>query len=280
MARAAEDDYGTVEEDSTITFQLMELPMELRLQIYGWLHLMSPVRHPQLAPWYPSPRHSAYVVKPVVPTIDQACTREEKQLERNVREGSEVVDEWEFTDVEIIDGIEPALLAMENKTDSELLSPFRPLSALPSALLRANNQIYYESRTIPFEENEFVFVNWFASGLWAASIFTKRLEPWQSAHLRYVRLEMRYQDFLGPGLQSWEALCSDWADGVHGLRMKLAIGGASEKQEQDMVSGAEMAERNREMLKYIGNGLGRVSRLEQLELELATDDMEDLEKVR
>lgn len=40
-------------QKSSVSF--LDLPCEVRLQIYHWVHLTSPVRQPQLAPWYPNP---------------------------------------------------------------------------------------------------------------------------------------------------------------------------------------------------------------------------------
>ncbi|KAL2684786.1 hypothetical protein Neosp_005875 [[Neocosmospora] mangrovei] len=131
---------------------LLSLPLEIRLHIYHWLHLMSPVRHAQLAPWYPTPVHCQYILRP---------------LDHILRP-----------------------LDHEAEPDGEakgLLSPYRPLSGLPTSLLRANSQIYHEARLIPFSQNEFVFVNWFASGLWAARAFTRALAPWQRGALRWRR---------------------------------------------------------------------------------------------
>jgi len=42
------------------------LPLEIRLQIYSWVHLMSPVREADLSPWYPTPTYSAYFLAPII----------------------------------------------------------------------------------------------------------------------------------------------------------------------------------------------------------------------
>ncbi|KAF4963375.1 hypothetical protein FZEAL_10940, partial [Fusarium zealandicum] len=175
-----------------ITF--LSLPFEIRLHIYHWLHLLSPVRHAQLAPWYPTPVHCQYILRHLDPQQDDSS------LERDTE-------------------LEPV----------GLLSPYRPLSGLPTSLLRANSQIYHESRLIPFTHNEFVFVNWFASGLWAARAFTRALAPWQRSALRFVRLEVLARDVVvgGAGREEWRALCGEWAGGVRGLRMTMVLGAST-----------------------------------------------------
>ncbi|KAF4979547.1 hypothetical protein FDECE_18037, partial [Fusarium decemcellulare] len=169
-------DFTSLHHDKELT--LLRLPLEIRLHIYHWLHLMSPVRHAQLAPWYPTPVHCQYILRPLEPD----AVAEETSMKSDA--------EPETTD---------------------LLSPYRPLSGLPTSLLRANSQVYHEARLIPFTQNEFVFVNWFASGLWAARAFTRALAPWQRAALRYVRLEVLARDVVvgGAGREEWRALCTE-----------------------------------------------------------------------
>lgn len=50
-------------QESRISF--LDLPCEVRLQIYHLVHLSSPVQQPQLAPWYPNPSlttHGAHLI--------------------------------------------------------------------------------------------------------------------------------------------------------------------------------------------------------------------------
>lgn len=249
-----------------------DLPFEIRLQIYRWLHLLSPVRHAQLAPWYPTPVHSRYVLRRL-------------DAEGNGGGGDR------FT------------------PSPGLLSAQRPLSGLPTALLRCSSQIYLEARTLPFASNEFVFVNWFASGLWAARAFTRGLEPWQREAMRFVRLEMLARDVAGgagsvnpssssassssSGMDEWRAVCSDWSAGVRGLRMKMVLGvsgtgnggvmawgaAAAAAQETDRRAEESPWEAAEEARRRVGEGLGRMRRLERVEMELVTRHLDDGEKV-
>lgn len=224
---------------------LLSLPLEIRLHIYHWLHLMSPVRHAQLAPWYPTPVHCQYILRP---------------LDHILRP-----------------------LDHEAEPDGEakgLLSPYRPLSGLPTSLLRANSQIYHEARLIPFSQNEFVFVNWFASGLWAARAFTRALAPWQRGALRYVRLEVLARDVVvgGAGREEWRALCGEWASGVRGLRMKMVLGSSTATVSGPSVGGG-MGPRSEAARRWVGEGLGLMRKLERVEMEVVSRGMSDEAKM-
>lgn len=238
-------------------FRFMDLPAEIRMQIYRWVHLMHPVRRAQLAPWYPIPVYSDYIVVPLGKRrrlVQPADTCEEEEVAKD----GEVQEERE--------------------TFGQMLSPFRPLSCIPSNLLRAHSRIYFEARMVPFEHNEFVFVNWFASGLWAAKAFTDSLMPWQRAHLRYVRFEMLYRDFVTCGNDKWKDLCTAWGSSVKGLRFKILIAGGYMGQTTNAPKG-DTAEQCKLIKKFVGDGMERMTSLERLELELATDDVKDEEKV-
>lgn len=63
-------------------------------------------------------------------------------------------------------------------TSSRLLSPYRPLSYIPSALLLTCRQIHTEVCLLSFHDKEFVFISWFASSvLPAARAFVKSQRP-------------------------------------------------------------------------------------------------------
>ncbi|KAF5628451.1 hypothetical protein F52700_8185 [Fusarium sp. NRRL 52700] len=236
--------FATEKADNTLTFLL--LPLEIRLNIYHWLHLMCPVRHAQLAPWYPTPVHCQYILQTV--GIDTATKEDGAKL--------------------------------DEQKDLGLLSPYRPLSGLPTSLLRTNRQIYSEARLLPFTQNEFVFVNWFASGLWAARAFTRALAPWQRGSLRYVRLEVLARDVVvgGAGREEWRALCTEWACGVRGLRMKMVLG-ASTSVVTGPAFGGGVGRRAEAARRWVGEGLALMERLERVEMEVVAREMSDVDKL-
>lgn len=237
-------DLAIEKNGNKLTF--LSLPLEIRLQIYHWLHLMCPVRHAQLAPWYPTPVHCQYILQ----RVDPAASSEDTTSER------------------------------DKAPHRGLLSPYRPLSGLPTGLLRTNLQIYREARIIPFKQNEFVFVNWFASGLWAARAFTRALAPWQRAALRYVRLEVLARDVVvgGAGREEWRVLCTEWASGVRGLRMKMVLG-ASMSAVTEPAFGGGAGRRAEAARRWVGEGLGLMARLERVEMEVVAREMSDAEKM-
>lgn len=173
----------------------MDLPAEIRLQIYQWLLLLHPLHHAQLAPWYPTPIYSAYHVGLVQPSASKT------------------------------DDSVPRELAVGKTRKRKLQPADRPISGLPTALLLCSKQIYQEARHIPFIENEFVFVNWFSSGLWGARAFVRPLADWQKSSTRHVRIELLARDFTGPGLTEWVNLCQAWSKGLRSMRLKILIGG-------------------------------------------------------
>ncbi|OTB01220.1 hypothetical protein M426DRAFT_64498 [Hypoxylon sp. CI-4A] len=247
-------------EDDTF-FPFMELPLEIRLQVYRWLYLMTPIRLAQFAPWYPNPIKSAYHAKAV--TL-----------------GSE-----DCGVLDTLDGIsKPALVA-------PLLCHDRPHCCMPTAVLRVSRQVYYESRQLPFLENEFVFVNWFASGLWAARLFIRGLRLWQMQTMRYVRLELLSRDLTGRYVEEWNDLCLAWKCGLRGLRLKILSGGgvtgigtggvswvvASSPQRGAPTVKIRDSEGNTE--EWIEKGLKQLKRLRCLEVELSVADWDDKTKL-
>lgn len=247
------------EEKNKSRFRFLDLPVEIRRQVYYWLHVMSPVCHAQLAPWYPIPVYSHYIVSPIT-------ERSLNAPERNAMEEATCPPRHPSPE--------------EQKELDEMLSPFRPLSALPSSLLRVNSKIYFEARDMPFEHNEFVFVNWFASGLWAAKAFTDKLSAWQRERMRHVRLEMIYRDFTKKGYEAWVSLCDAWAPSVRGMRLKIIFTSCLFADKgPDSKGPGEGEDRAAQLRKWIGPGLKKLVNLERLELEMMTEDMDNAMKV-
>ncbi|KAG7104110.1 hypothetical protein HYQ44_015422 [Verticillium longisporum] len=231
-------------------FRLMDLPLEIRLQIFQWTCLMHPLRYAQLAPWYPTPSYTTYPQELLRSEIDQA------------------------NDV-------PAKTDLDGR---RLLSPHRLVCSMPTALLRCSRQIYAETHLVPFQENEFVFVNWFSSGLWAARAFTRPLQPWQRGAMRQVRLEVLGRDFSGAGLKEWTALCDGWADGLRGLRLKILVGGGPVEPavastrlngESAELQIADVFRDPEPRPAWIEEGLRRLRGLRALEVELSTLDWDN-----
>ncbi|KAI2619029.1 hypothetical protein GGS26DRAFT_595718 [Hypomontagnella submonticulosa] len=257
---SSEDEIETVttSTEDEAPFPFMELPLEIRLQVYRWLHLMTPITLTQFAPWYPNPVYRSYHVKTV--TLGD--------------------------DINTL-GVEPGAL-VASQIPKPLLSPSRPHCCMPTAMLLASRQIYYETRQIPFLENEFVFVNWFASGLWAARTFTKGLRPWQHT-MRYARLELLSRDLSGRHAEEWKELCKAWSTGLRGLRLKILSGGgasggvAAARGVSWVVAG--LPERGAPTVRvrdsegrvegWVEKGLKRLRYLRCLEVELSVPDWDD-----
>ncbi len=71
---------------------------------------------------------------------------------------------------------------------------------LPTALLISCAQIYEEARALPWEVNDFRFVNWFWSGVHVARSFMRGLESWQVQRMRYVGVEVLGRELWVDGL--------------------------------------------------------------------------------
>jgi len=159
-----------------------------------------------------------------------------------------------------------------------LLSPYRPMNRMPTALLRTCRQVYAEARAVPFHENEFVFAGLFSSGAATARAFTRALCPWQRAAMRFVRLELAAAaDFCGDGggAPRWADLCGMWAEGLRGLRIRVAATGVpvgAAVEEEDGGGGVGVVgpsqQEVQEPARWIDWGLLRLRALAQLEVEL------------
>ncbi|KAK1972273.1 hypothetical protein LY78DRAFT_676264 [Colletotrichum sublineola] len=138
-----------------------------------------------------------------------------------------------------------------------------------------SKQVYNECRTLPLHTNEFVFVNWFSSGLWAARAFTRGLNPWQRDEMRFVRLEMLGRDFTGPELKELKVLVGG---GLSEPTVTFAaLDGNAEAQALGLVPGT--ATRREPVPEWIEEGLKRMRALRRLEVELTVLDWGDDEKI-
>ncbi|KAI2604602.1 hypothetical protein GGR54DRAFT_633577 [Hypoxylon sp. NC1633] len=274
-------------------FPFMDLPLEIRLQVYRWIHLMTPIRLTQFAPWYPNPIHRTYHVKVV--TLD---SKDDSGGDDSQWPPSSHTNTLALAVEDLDDPPTPhPWPASSPPTCSPpvLLSASRPHCCMPTDVLRASQQIYHESRAVPFAENEFVFVNWFASGLWAARSFVRGLCPWQTQSMRYARLELLSRDLSGRYADDWRELCEAWALGLRGLRLKILGGGGgglgagagAGTAVSWVVAGApqkgaptvEVRDGEGKAEEWVERGLKRLKQLRFLEVELAVADWDDRAKL-
>ncbi|EHK19182.1 uncharacterized protein TRIVIDRAFT_6270, partial [Trichoderma virens Gv29-8] len=235
---------------------LLSLPAEVRLRIYYWAYRMSPIQPKELAAGYPIPMLCRYVLHPLDPDLEQQIEIKERMRELN-------------------------------KTTPGLLNSERPLAGVPTSLLCTCRQIYFEAREVPFANNEFVFLNWFSSGLNAAAAVTKSQRPWQRLAMRYARLEMMAEDLARTvALKKWAELCgpgrsASWTRGLRGLRLKIVgqVGRRSEdsKDDDEFVDGLEEAGGAK---RWVEEGrLAEMENLERLEIEIIKNSWGTTEKM-
>ncbi|KAK4229097.1 hypothetical protein QBC38DRAFT_473138 [Podospora fimiseda] len=183
---------------------------------------------------------------------------------------------------------------LDGSSPAVLMPAYRPLGCIPTSFLLSCRQIYHESRAIPFQQNEFVFQEFFTSGLVPADVLVRRLEPWQREELRWVRIEVPggswgLGDNLakwwtygseGSGSGTWKTLC-ERLKGVRGLRVRVnlkgskkTIGGISESGENERSNEVEQADWG-----WVDDGMKRMKELRWLEIEVANGGGEDEKKI-
>jgi hypothetical protein len=218
----------------------LDLPLEIRLQIYAWVHILHPFKYRELAPGYPSPAIKPYHTTHLLPPPAN-CTP---------------TPEGTATPPEPIHSSPP------------LLSPDRPFAYIPTSLLLTNRQIYHEARETPYLDNEFVFPSFFSSGLSAAGVLVRGATAWQLDALRYVRLEMKLGDLRNDKktVMSWGALCEGLA-GVRGLRLRVF---PDEVLVLGLVRSWEVGKEEVEegLVRELGGGLRVMRALRQVEVEV------------
>jgi hypothetical protein len=199
---------------------LLRLPLEVRMHIYEYLHLMNPAPSAKAtASPYPMPKPRRCFLRPV--RDEQEDTEEDEGEDSEEESGDESTMAWP-----------PLSSAAPPPRCADMIRPDRPASGLPTALLVSCKQIYDESRLVPMRGNEFVFVNWFSSGLWGAHVFLRGLSSWQRAAVRHMRLEMLAAELGGDynqanggaggeALLRWIGLCGQLAGGLRTLRLRI-----------------------------------------------------------
>lgn len=260
----------------------LELPLEVRLQIYSHLLPLHPAKHAHLSPsvTYPPATSSAYFLRALSATLA-----------------------FSFPNFEPAGMSEPTSFTME---------PARfPVGArgqgcgfIPSALQSTCKQVYEETRTIPWQQNEYVFINWFCSGVYAARAFLRGLKPWQRSSMRWARVEVLGRDLKDSwvatmvggraGGGEWKDLCGLWAgdvpgsaqDGLWGLRLgiKGRVGTAGLKTEVDSSETVCDSTQpvNRGVMdvdaEWVTAGLGQMRALRWLELDIEDNEIERKDK--
>jgi len=243
-------------DDKAGNFNLLALPVEIRLQIYQHVYAATPVR---LTDAHHSSAQTAAYLQAVIPGLVVASGT----LPTSLYETSSVL---------------PAAKAPRR------LNARRRLHALPTALLASCRRVYLEARGVPFAGNEFAFATSFAPGASAALAFSRRLAAWQRGALRWARVELPARALAAPAALA--ELCGLWADGVRGLRVRVdcapgrAAGwkglGGGEGPEPEGEAALGPAGEGR---PWVREGLRRLTALRQLEVELAGSRWSDGEKV-
>ncbi|KAL6837048.1 hypothetical protein V8C40DRAFT_279054 [Trichoderma camerunense] len=290
--------------------RFLSLPAEVRLRIYYWAYRMSPIQPKELAAGYPIPMLCRYVLHPLDPDLEQQIEQEIENEQTIIdlakeskcsddgaqKEGGEQKEgggqKWEKMRAEqdkkklIKDRLKERMREL-NMTTPGLLSSDRPLAGMPASLLCTCRQVYFEAREIPFANNEFVFLNWFSSGLNAAAAVTKSQRPWQRLAMRYARLELMAEDLARKAaLSKWAELCgpgpsASWTRGLRGLRLKIVgqVGRRSEdaKDDDEFVDGLEEVGGAK---RWVEEGrLAEMENLERLEIEIIKNSWGTMEKM-
>ena len=270
----------------------LSLPLEVRQQIYGYVRESNPAKHAHLSPSpaYPLATSSAYFLKAITVPFPLPEGKLEGKMEP-----------------EPFPSISPSV-----QTSS--LSPALKGTGcgyIPTALLRTCKQVYEEARTLPLEQNEYVFINWFCSGVCAARSFMRALEPWQRESMRWARVEVLRRDLedtwvatmVGghPGAGEWEDLCGLWSGdvetgegGLWGLRLGIkgrvsayvvgeavdGSGGVSVALKEPGTDGADIGEyqnKRKGLLdvdaQWITEGLAQMKALRWVEVEIEDNDI-------
>lgn len=224
---------------------LQNLPLEIRLQIYNDVLSLHPIQHAHLTPFATS------ASQPAGPT----------------------------TAIGLLPNFLP-FSSMKSTTATTTSSPSLPVETcnqnrIPTSLLLASKQVYLEARGLPWEINEWTFVNWFGSGVYAARQFIRSLAPWQRSSMRHISLTVLPRDLiagamnrLGGGVGSgiacgggeWVDLCR-YLSGLRTLRLRIKGDLGCRREGEEEVLGVEAG--------WVREGLGKLRGVRLLEVEIA-----------
>lgn len=244
-----------VEQEDRRRISFMDLAVEIRLRIYDYIYDSHSIRHSKLPLWYLTQGSGRHILKPVTSKTRKSTSPDDNN-------------------------------ASSHASTRELLSAHRPMNYIPTALLLACRQIYYEARTIPFHENEFVFPAWHdVNGVQAARdfLYNRLCADWQRQSIRYMRIELdlsKDKDNKSKA-ELWKELCSNanWGTSLRGLRLCIDC------KDEDLMKGCFPTagpEEQPSPFTWIFCGLVKLKSLRKLDVEIKRGQryMTDDEKVR
>lgn len=196
-------------------FSFLDLPVEVRLQIYEDVLNVNSIRHSHLA---------------LQPKDELDCPQYLQSVGKT-NPTSTVIQRQksQFNSIGI---------SMLTPSSNPQSLQRNNCGKIPTALLTSCRQIYQECHHLPWETNHFTFINWFWSGIYAARQFSRSLESWQAQSLRYVGIEVLTRDLrngdathvygatsqstaeAGVSRSEWEEICNVW-QGVWGVRLAI-----------------------------------------------------------
>ncbi|KAI1342921.1 hypothetical protein F5Y15DRAFT_428892 [Xylariaceae sp. FL0016] len=280
-------------EDYRPAFRFLDLPLEIRHEIYHWTHLMHPVTLSHLPLSFSPTTHPQY-----------------PHVQRVIIAGAETYVPYYGSSPQLLEGLNvapdafaasPQFFQQRQEEISRsvletLLSSRRPLGRIPTALLAACSCVYDECRGVSFAESEFLFPMQLPhplaigqgqlSGVWAARGLMRGLAEWQRGAMRYVSVSVYAKDLGTMFEKEWMEVCGYWK-GIKGLRMKIVgdydawgveKGREGENEDEAACGTPPIRSREGNVMPWIRNGLGLMKDLRFLELELDIGSPEDAEK--
>lgn len=151
-----------VKQEDRRRISLMDLAVKIRLRIYDYVYDSHSIRHSKLPLWYLTQDSGRHILKPVTSKAKKPSSPDDNNTSSHA-------------------------------PTRKLLSAHRPMNYIPTALLLACRQIYYEARTIPFHENEFLFPAWHdVNSVQAARdfLYNRLCADWQRQSIRYVIIRL------------------------------------------------------------------------------------------
>lgn len=225
----------------------LNIPVEIRLQIFSYLLHTHPIRHAHLSLITTSSIAPLYVSEQFLHTTihSHGSSLEYAGFKLDTSSASP----WSRPPSSLVfdarDRATDGNSSTSHQTVNCRTNPV-PQGKIPTGLLVSCKQVYFEARSIPFQDNQFAFVNWFWSGIYAARRFSRGLSLWQSEAIRWTAVEVLGRDLCNGSLESsrasigglagaslassrigsckgideWVDLCRFWK-GVWGLRLGI-----------------------------------------------------------